>query len=355
MTPATRPHDGVRAVRMLHLDPSSAALTDGSLEELHAHLRPGDVLVVNDAGTLPASLRGFAGGEPLEIRLAGPPAGATYTAVLFGAGDWRMRTEHRPPPPRLPVGAHIRFAGLVAEVVGVDRRSSRLVQLRFDLSGERLWRALYRIGVPVQYSHLERALDLWDVQTPFASRPWAMEAPSAGLALSWRSLMQLRRTNVALGRVTHAAGLSHVGDDAIDRLLPLPERFDVPAATVQAIAAARAHGGRVVAVGTTVVRALESAAAKGSLRAGDGVATLRLGETTVLHVVDGILTGLHEPGTSHFALLQAFAPLDLLLRAHRRAERSGYLGHEFGDTMLVLPDTSNAGRTWPRGKAPARR
>jgi S-adenosylmethionine:tRNA ribosyltransferase-isomerase len=136
--------------------------------------------------------------------------------------------------------------------------------------------------------------------------------------------------------VTHAAGLSSTGDPALDARLPLPERFEVAQATVDAVTETHARNGRVVAVGTTVVRALESAALGGPLRAQSGDTGLRIGPGFRARVVDGLLTGMHEPDSSHFALLAAFAPRELLAAAHRHAEAVGYLGHEFGDVALVL-------------------
>jgi S-adenosylmethionine:tRNA ribosyltransferase-isomerase len=137
--------------------------------------------------------------------------------------------------------------------------------------------------------------------------------------------------------VTHAAGLSSTGSATLDRRLPLPERSEIPEATVRAIERARAAGGRVLAAGTSVVRALESRFAEhGSLRAGTGVATLVLSPRFRPQVVDGLLTGLHQRGTSHFALLGAFAPESLLERAIEHAAAQGYLEHEFGDSMLIL-------------------
>jgi S-adenosylmethionine:tRNA ribosyltransferase-isomerase len=120
--------------------------------------------------------------------------------------------------------------------------------------------------------------------------------------------------------------------------LPLPERFDLPEDTVRAITAAHAERARVIAVGTTVVRALEGCAARhgGELVAGEGTTDLRIGERFHARVVDGVLTGLHELGSSHRELLRAFAPEALLARAFSYADAHGYVGHEFGDTCLVL-------------------
>jgi len=128
-----------------------------------------------------------------------------------------------------------------------------------------------------------------------------------------------------------------VGDPAIDAALPLPERYQVPLATAAAVAESRARGGRVVAIGTSVVRALESAAAPRGAVGRSAVTRLRLGPRRRPRLVDGLLTGIHEPGTSHFELLRAFLPESVLRAAAARAERAGFLGHEFGDAMLVLP------------------
>jgi S-adenosylmethionine:tRNA ribosyltransferase-isomerase len=205
--------------------------------------------------------------------------------------------------------------------------------------GDFLWRGLYAYGSPVQYSYVRDRLELWHVQTPFGSRPWAFETPSAGRSLTWGLLLDLIRRGVHLASVTHAAGLSSTGDAATDAMLPLPERFSIPDSTVRIVESAREAGGRVVAVGTTTVRALEgSVALHGRLMAGEGVTDLRIGADHRPVVVDGLLTGIHEPGTSHFSLLTSLAPASLLRRAHEHAERDGYLGHEFGDSSLVLAE-----------------
>jgi len=378
MKPAAWPRGDPGATRLLHVDPAAhessgrRGLVDGRIGDLRLLLREGDLLVVNDAATLPASLRGVTeAGVPVEVRLVGSGRGGAagdgeagvddedggggcWRAALFGAGDWRQRTEDRPPPPALGAGEELRFEAAVARgeddgpgrpgrplratIASVDARSPRLVSLCFAARGAALWRALYRAGRPVQYAHTARPLALWQVQTAYAARPWAVEAPSAGLALSWELLLDLRRRGVAIARVTHAAGLSSTGDGELDAHLPLAERYEVPAATVLAVAAARRRGGRVVAVGTTAARALEGDARshRGRLVAGAGTTGLRLGPAMRRRVVDGILTGMHDPGTSHFALLESFAPRALLLEAHAFAAERGYLGHEFGDAMLIL-------------------
>jgi S-adenosylmethionine:tRNA ribosyltransferase-isomerase len=271
-----------------------------------------------------------------------------------------MRTEDRPPPPELPVGAMLHFGGLQATVANRSELSPRLVELRFSCGGASLWRALYQYGRPVQYAYLQRDIELWSVQTTFASRPWAVEMPSAGRALSWRILLDLRRRGIELATVTHAAGLSATGDQALDEALPLAERFCIPAATVDAVERARLTGRRIIAVGTTVVRALEGCAVlhDGRLRAGDGQTELRIDDGYALRIIDGLLTGMHEPTESHYRLLQAFAPRRVLGQALAHAIDVGYRTHEFGDVSLFVPRLrSNKGARWhdvmpPDARAP---
>ena len=346
MSPATRPPASRDAVRLLLVDAASGAIDDGEFSELLDALRPGDLLVVNDAATLPASLVGTVDREPVEIRLLGlaepdranPDADDRWRVVLFGRGDWREDTNHRPPPPVLELGAVIELAGgLRAELVARDPSSPRLLELRFDRAGAELHAALYAAGRPIQYSHLEEPLELWSVQTVFASRPWAVEMPSAGRPLTAGMLAALRRRGIELARLTHAAGLSATGDPQLDAALPLPERYEIPAQTVAALARTRARGGRVIAVGTTVVRALESAVGddgqvEPAARWTDHVVTPETG----VRVVTGLLTGLHEPRASHLRMLEAIAGPDLIRACYEAALERRYLWHEFGDVNLLL-------------------
>ena len=125
----------------------------------------------------------------MELRLAAHLAGDLWRAVLFGAGDWRTRTEHRPAPPAVAQGDALHVApGVAAVVEGVDPRAPRLLTVRLEPGGDAQWAALYRHGRPVQYAHVDRPLELWHVQTPFAARPWAVEMPSAGRPLAWALL-----------------------------------------------------------------------------------------------------------------------------------------------------------------------
>jgi S-adenosylmethionine:tRNA ribosyltransferase-isomerase len=326
-------------VRLLVLDSEHHRYEDQAIDQLGEFFRPGDLIVVNDAATLPASLRGETrDGAEIEARLVRMVDDQRWEVVLFGPGDWRDKTEERPPPPPIPLGARLRFGSVAADLVNVSPLSARLVELRFDRGGPALWEALYRVGKPIQYSYLERTLELWSVQTVYANRPWAVEMPSAGRPLTWAMLLSLRQRGIQIASITHAAGLSATGDPRIDEALPLPERYDVPQATVEAIARARAGGGRIVAVGTTVVRALEGSAREngGVLVAGEGVTDLVIDERFVPRFVDGLLTGMHEPSESHFRLLGAFASREDLERSLAHAIAGGYRTHEFGDVSLIL-------------------
>ncbi len=318
---------------------------DGGIEHARRHrlpafLRPGDLLVANDAATVPGSLAGrhARSGEPIEIRLAGAPAlesAGRFVAVIFGAGDHRQRTEDRPAPPRLAPGDRL-ILGPLEAVVERTLGHPRLVLLRFVGSQAHVWRGLALHGRPVQYAHQPAPLALWDVWTALAVRPVAFEPPSAGFVLDWDMLDRARAQGIGFATLTHAAGLSSTGDAALDARLPLDEPYEIPDAAVDAIATAKRRGARVVAIGTTVVRALEHAGAGAPLpRAGPGVADQRIGAHSRLSVVDAIVTGVHEPGTSHHDLLQAFVD-DARLRDIDAALLDGrYRTHEFGDFVYV--------------------
>ena len=215
---------------------------------------------------------------------------------------------------------------------------ARLISLHFDGSTDEIWSGIAHHGRPVQYAHVPTPLALWDVWTPIASPPVAFEPPSAGFALDWQMIAALRARNIGFATITHAAGISSTGDAELDIRLPFDEPYEVPVSTADAIARARSNGGRIIAIGTTVVRALEHAAMRdGIVHAGRDIATERVGPGTRLRVVDAILTGVHERGTSHYELLRAFADDMTLSAADEEIAAHGYRPHEFGDSVLVIP------------------
>ena len=330
--PVKRPADA----RLLVID-EHGAIAHAARSSLADFLQAGDLLVANDAATLPASLHGvhLPSGAPIELRLAGRSSFARedlrFSAVVFGAGDWRTRTEDRPPPPPLALGDRLALGPLVAKVDGLLGHR-RLVALKFEGEADNVWAGIARHGRPIQYAYLDRALALWDVWTPIAAFPVAFEPPSAGFALDWRFLGTLRSRGVEFATITLAAGISSTGDPALDARLPFDEPYRIPATTASAISRKRVRGGRIVAVGTTVVRALEHSGG----RTGENIAGQRIGPDTRLRVVDAILSGTHEPQESHHRLLRAFQSDDVLASADSALEASGYRTHEFGDSVLIF-------------------
>jgi S-adenosylmethionine:tRNA ribosyltransferase-isomerase len=350
--PVQRPPEA----KLLVID-AAGRLQHAARARLVDFLRRGDLLVANDAATLPASLAGthLRSGLGIEVRLAGRGSLRVddvkrFSAVVFGAGDHRTRTEHRRAPPVLQVGDVLQLGPLRACVERLLDHP-RLIALRFDGAPDAIRAGLAQHGRAVQYAHMAAPLALWDVWTRIAALPTAFEAPSAGFALDWQLLRRLRERGVGFATLTHAAGLSSTGDPALDARLPFDEPYRLPAATVAAIDATRAHGGRVIALGTTVVRALEHAASRdGTLRAGVGLADQRIGAHTRLRVVDAIVSGTHERATSHFELLRAFTDDAALRRADDALETHGYLTHEFGDSVLIERATQTTTlRAWPAG------
>ncbi len=259
-----------------------------------------------------------------------------FFAVIFGEGDFRARTEDRPPPPRLiqETGcSSVRSGAIVARTLGHPRH----IMLDFEGSPREIWEGLARHGRPIQYAHIEAPLALWDIWTTIAGLPVAFEAPSAGFALDWRMLASMAARGVRFGAITHSAGISSTGDAELDALLPFDEPYRIPRSTARMTAEARMGGGRIIAIGTSVVRALEHAAATfdGVVPAGEGLATQRIGPSARLRVVDAILSGAHEPGSSHYQLLRAFVGDETLRRIDAELNARGFRTHEFGDSVFV--------------------
>jgi len=325
---------------------------DGSMRHLPRSgmaslFNPGDVIIANDAATLPASLLGIhvTSGAPIEIRLAGwirlgDPT--CFIAIAFGQGDYHTRTEDRPLPPPLLAGDHL-LLGPLAAIVEHLLDHPRLISLRFTDNPATILTGLAGHGRPIQYVHVPEPLALWDIWTRIAAEPVAFEAPSAGFALDWRTLTAWRSRGIHFATLTHAAGISSTGDPVLDLKLPFDEPYRIPEQTALAIGRAKAEGRRIVAIGTTVIRALESAAnADGSIRAGDGIARGQIGHGSILRVVDAILTGVHERGESHFELLRAFTQDAALDRISQNLAANGYRSHEFGDSLLLHRKPSQA-------------
>jgi S-adenosylmethionine:tRNA ribosyltransferase-isomerase len=302
---------------------------------------PGDLVIANDAATLPASLFGQhrRTRRPIEVRLAGRDSLDQirhFSAVVFGEGDFRTRTEDRPSPPALNPGDWLDLGPLR----GIIERSldhPRFILLRFEGTTREIREGLARYGRPIQYAHVPAPLALWDTWTSLAGPPVAFEPPSAGFNLNWSALRDMAARGVGFATITHAAGLSSTGDPELDARLPLDEPYRIPASTALAIRQAQARRGRIIAIGTTVVRALEHSAAvfDGAVPAGERLATQRIGASSRLRIVDAILSGTHERGSSHYEMLQAFADNDTLDCVSKELEAYDYCTHEFGDSIFL--------------------
>ena len=335
-------------VRLLAVERATGRLRHTRFDGLGELLRPGDCLVFNASRTLPASLQamlshGPAAGQMLHLRLARANEDGTWSALPLTTGDdpWAgdlrgARLEFRAAPTAMPEDTF--SEPLMAEVIGRDPLVERLWRLRFSRSGSDLMGSLSRLGDPVRYWYTAAPWDLDCYQTVYAREPGSMEMPSAGRAFSWKLLLDLRRRGIDAAFLVLHAGLSSYLDEAFDAGHPASvEPYRLEAEAADRINAAKARGGRIVAVGTTVVRTLETLAEPdGRVRSGEGRTCLRITPSHRLKAVDGLLTGFHEPQASHLDLLSAFLPPERLQRVYEAALGEGYLWHEFGDANLIL-------------------
>jgi S-adenosylmethionine:tRNA ribosyltransferase-isomerase len=251
-------------------------------------------------------------------------------------GSWvvEVRTSDGAPHPRPPVGARLALAGDAhAELVARFAGSDRLSVARFELD-EPPEDYLRRQGQPIRYGYVPEPWPLEAYQTVFALEPGSAEMPSAGRPFTTGLVTELVARGVLVAPVILHTGVSslELGEP------PFPERYHVPAATARLVNAVHGWNGRVIAVGTTVVRALETAAAAdGSVSEGEGWTNLVVTPEGGLRATDGLLTGLHESESSHLELLEAAAGAELVKRSYAAALANGYLWHEFGDLHLILP------------------
>jgi S-adenosylmethionine:tRNA ribosyltransferase-isomerase len=301
---------------------SAGQVSHHRFTELPGLLLPGDLLVINTSGTLPSAVPVT---SELTVHFSTPmPDGSWLVELRFGngAGTVPYRGGSAGDKLLLPGGA--------------------LLRLGCRFTG-RLWRArlstavipyLLRNGRPIRYSYVRRSWPIDAYQTVFATTPGSAEMPSASRPFSPHVVTRLVSRGVTIAPVTLHTGVSSLEDDED----PYPEPFDVPPATARLVGLTRRHGGRVVAAGTTVVRALETAALPtGQVAAASGWTSHVVTPQTGLQAVDGLLTGLHEPRSSHLRILAALASEDLLARCYAEAAERRYHWHEFGDVHLLLP------------------
>lgn len=315
-------------VRLLVSRPGS--LTHQVFRDLPSHLDPGDLLVVNTSATLAAAV---------DVARAGGWVQPLHVSTVLDDGSWVVELRLSDGPARdafhgesvvLPGGLRLRMHAPYPDV---------------HESASRLWRAvpsgtvdvvdyLERYGRPISYNYLEADYPLSDYQNAYGLQPGSAEMASAGRPFTADLIVQLMARGVTVAPIVLHAGVSsgEAGEP------PLAERFQVPPDTARLVNSAVWAGKRVVAVGTTVVRALESVAAEqGTVRPGGGWTDLVLGPDRPAQVVTGLISGLHPPEASHLLLLEAVAGPELVQQAYAAAVPEGYLWHEFGDSMLFLP------------------
>jgi S-adenosylmethionine:tRNA ribosyltransferase-isomerase len=327
-------------VRLMVAQRDSEPLVNARFHELPELLAPGDLLVVNVSATLPASVSGQRAGtcgrEPVRVHFS--------TRTADRDDRWwivELRSADGSAPLQGIPGETIALGGDRAahlELIAPYAASGRLLLARLragagDGEGETVPELLWRIGEPIRYGYVGRRWPLAAYQNVYATTPGSAEMPSAGRPITERLIDALTARGIGI-----AAICLHTGVSSPERHEPpFPEQYEVPDETVRAIAAARAAGRRVVAVGTTVVRALETAVGDdGAPSPGSGWTRLVIEPDREIHVVDGLITGWHEPEASHLMMLEAIAGPALLERSYAEAVARGYLWHEFGDSHLIL-------------------
>ncbi|MEX0873411.1 MAG: S-adenosylmethionine:tRNA ribosyltransferase-isomerase [Actinomycetota bacterium] len=314
-------------VRLLVSTPKSH--THARFRDFPKFLDPGDLIVVNDSATMPASLsaHGDVGRFVLNV------------STRFGPRLWlaepRWATNLPGPLPLRP-GDHVRACDQNVRVIAPYPGAERLWFVEGDLA-----HAMARCGEPIRYGYVEHPQPLTAYQTMFARAPGSAEMPNAARPFTPAVVQAVTDRGIEVATIRLHTGVSSIEVETEvveDHTLP-PEPFRVPSETAKAVNAARERGSRVVAIGTTVVRALESAwsAEEGNVVPRTGYTRLLVSPERGVFAVDGMLTGLHDPGASHLAMLYAVAGKDLVRDGYEQAIRESYRWHEFGDSHLLLP------------------
>ncbi|WP_026931864.1 S-adenosylmethionine:tRNA ribosyltransferase-isomerase [Glycomyces tenuis] len=303
-------------VRMLVTDKAAGAIAHHRFGELPALIRPGDLLVVNNSTTLPASVPTKHG---WRVHFSSSrPDGSWLVELRDGPGPYLGEVPDG--RVRLPGGAVLRLE---------ERFGKRLWVTRPPFGSVPEY--LARHGKPIRYSYIDRDWPVSAYQTAFATVPGSAEMPSAARPFTPEIVTRLVSAGVGIVPITLHTGVASLESDED----PYPEWFEVGEYTARAVNAAKASGGRVIAVGTTVVRALESAVRHGGVEAASGHTGRIVSPAEPPEVVDGLLTGFHEPRSTHLSMLEALCDTELLRESYEAAIEARYLWHEFGDVHLI--------------------
>lgn len=313
-------------VKMMVLDRETGVMVHDRFLQIDRYLNSGDILVLNNSRTIPAILKGTwhrdgkVIGTNVELRLARKNNDSVWEVLIIAknvnGGDIFKLSET-----------------LEAKVVG-EVFKSPLKIIKFNLQGKDLYDGIYSLGEPIRYEYIQQPWSLDYYQTVFASQPGSVEMPSAGRAFSWELLLKLQEKGVKLVFLQLHTGLSYLLDDEYAHS-PADhfEEYSIRQEDMEAIIKAKDSGGKVIAAGTTVVRALETAATNSTIK---GWTNLYITSDYELLLVDGIITGFHEPKASHLDMLAAFIDEKKLIEAYNIAIEQRYLWHEFGDINLII-------------------
>lgn len=320
------PRDGVR---LMVTRRSTGSIEHDTFANLDRHLAPGDVVVVNTSATLPAALDAHtADGTDLKVHVATPASGGLWSVEVrmpTQDGGTAPGPEMEPQTLYLPGQAQVH---LLARSPRTPRLWIAAIEGPTDVNS-----FLELHGEPIRYMPGAKS-PISDYQTIFAMWPGSAEMPSAARPFTPELVTRLVSRGVAIAPIVLHAGVSSYEEGET----PGEERYDVPATTATIINTTRARDGRTIAVGTTVVRALETVADEtGTVHPGRGLTDLIITADRGVNAVDGLVTGWHEPRSSHLSMLEALIPTDHLQHVYDRAITDGYLWHEFGDSLLILP------------------
>jgi S-adenosylmethionine:tRNA ribosyltransferase-isomerase len=329
-------------VRLMVAYRNDGRLVHSRFRELPRFLSPGDLLVINTSRTLPASLpAATAEGACLQVHLSTSLRDGRWVIELR-----RPRGVSSIPFPEGRAGQQLLLpAGGTAQLVAPFDGAMPAGEPAPPRPGTRLWLAdvhlpeellayLGRHGQPIRYAHVRQAWPLSSYQTVYATEPGSAEMPSAGRAFTPELITRLVADGILIAPILLHTGVSSQEEGEP----PYPEFYRVPETTARLVNGVRAWGGRVVAVGTTVVRALESAADEDRLVAGsEGWTDLVVTPERGVRAIDGLITGWHASETSHLLLLESLGGRALVETSYRTALRERYVWHEFGDLHLILP------------------
>jgi S-adenosylmethionine:tRNA ribosyltransferase-isomerase len=312
---------GLRRDQVKLLVAVGSTITHTRFDRIGEHLRPGDLLLVNTSGTLPAAVDGT--------------SVTVHFSTALDDGTWVVELRD---------GGSPKFDGTAGQQVELPDGVLTLLA-PYQSESNRLWIArppvadvlgyLQRHGRPITYNYIGRRWPLAAYQTVFAREPGSAEMPSAARPFSFELVSQLASQGVLIAPILLHCGVSSLESHEP----PQPERYDVPAHTARLVNWVKANGGRVIAVGTTAVRAIESAA-DSSVDPSQGWTDLVLSPDRPPRVVDGLITGWHAPEASHLLLLESVVGTELVQRAYDAAVQENYLWHEFGDSCLLLRSSS---------------